>query len=186
MRKVIAAEFVTLDGQVAGLNGEMDWGPIEIDPEDLTPEWDTILLGRNTYELWRTYWPDTPPGHNPQADFINRAPKIVFWRTLDAAPWGKWPDLRLVKEHIPEVIHELKQERGGNLAILGSASLVRSLADQGLIDEYLLVVFPVILGAGKPLFTGIEKRHTLELVEAKSSDGGIVTLRYRPAARPAA
>lgn len=183
MRKVIAAEFVTLDGYIAGPNGEMDWGPVDLDPNDLKPEWDTILLGRVTYQLWLNIWPETPPEANPQADFINNAPKVVFSRTLGSAPWGRWKNARLVKDNVPEMIAELKHQPGGNMAILGSATLVQSFAALGLIDEYLLLVFPVIIGGGKPLFSHRTGRQKVELVEAKSIRGGIVVLRYRPAAQ---
>ncbi len=183
MRKVIAAEFVSLDGYVAGPDGEMNWGPASIDPDDLKPEWDTILLGRVTYQLWLNFWPTTPLGTNPQADFINKAPKVVFSRTLTTAPWGKWNSAQVVKERIPEAIQKLRLEQGGNMAILESANLVQSFVNLGLIDEYLLMVFPVIMGVGKPLFTGIAQRRNLKLVEATTTRGGIVTLRYQPGNR---
>ncbi len=181
MRKVIAAEFVSLDCFIAGTNGEMDCEPTAIDPSDLERRWDTILLGRVTYQLWLNFWPAAPKGENPQADFVNGAPKVVFSRTLETAPWGKWKSARLVKEGIPETIREMKEQPGRDMAILGSARLVQSFANLDLIDEYLLMVFPLLLGRGKPLFTDTDRRHSLKLIETAALEGGMVTLRYATA-----
>src|SRR6266700_3772146 len=104
--------------------------------------------------------------------------KIVFSRTLDSVEWN---NSRLVKEVVPEDIEKLKQEPGRDMLIYGSASLVRTLTNLGLIDEYQILVHPVILGSGKPLFQDIKDRVKLKLVNTKTHPSGVVVLSYQPA-----
>src|SRR5205823_7675075 len=103
--------------------------------------------------------------------------KIVFSKTL---PTVEWNNSRLVKEVIPEDIEQLKHEPGRDMLIYGSASLVRTLTNLGLIDEYQLLVHPVILGSGKPLFQDIKHKMKLKLVQTKTHPSGVVVLSYQP------
>ncbi len=183
MRKIIVSNYITLDGFFAGPNGEIDWFVWDDEMAkysiNLMNTVGTILLGRMTYQLFADYWP-TPSAaeENPLiAPLMNDLPKIVFSRTLESVAWN---NSRLIKENIAEEISKLKQQPGKDMVILGSGSIVSTLARLGLIDEYRLIVNPVILGNGKPLFKGINDRLNLKLLGTKAFSGGNVMLCYQP------
>jgi len=188
MRKIITTTWITLDGFIAGPNGEMDW--VIVDEEmgkyegDIVSAADTLLLGRVTYQSFAGSWPYVPDNPNAQpeekeyARKLNAMRKIVFSRTLSSVEWN---NSSLVGEVIPEEIVKLKQEPGRDMLIYGSASLIRTLTNHGLIDEYQLLVHPVVLGSGKPLFLDIMDRHKLQLVGTKTFPSGVVGLYYQPA-----
>jgi dihydrofolate reductase len=121
--------------------------------------------------------PDALEGEKEYARRLNAMRKIVFSRTL---PGVEWNNSSLVKEVLPEEIAKLKQEPGGDMLIYGSASIVRTLTNHGLIDEYQLLVHPVILGSGKPLFQDIKERRRLKLVKTKTFPSGVIGLYYQP------
>lgn len=183
MRNIIVFENVTLDGFMAGPNGELDWAirDDEItqyakDGQDLT---DTFLFGRVTYEMMASFWP-TPAGKsaNPVfAEFLNNTPKIVFSTTLKKADWH---NTEVIKELTKDEILKLKQQPGKNMMIFGSGTIVNQLTKLGLIDEYQLMVNPVVLGKGKPLFKDITGKINLKLVKTKTFKSGIVLLQYQP------
>jgi dihydrofolate reductase len=190
MRKIIAATYVTLDGLIVGLNEDMSWVSNNPDEEmkqveiiDGNSTVDTFLLGRVTYELWSGYWPNQNGDVNPNAEHINRTPKIVFSKTLEIAPWGKWDNARVVKDNITEEIQNLKHQSGKDMMIWGSASIVQTFTNLGLIDEYRLLVCPIILGRGKLLFKNINDRVNLKLVNSKTYKNGVVSLYYQPVNR---
>ena len=108
---------------------------------------------------------------------MNELSKIVFSRTLDNA---EWTNTRLVKENIAEEISKLKQQPGKNMVIFGSGTIVSEFAQRGLIDLYRLIVNPVILGKGKPLFKGLNDKLKLKLLNAKALGNGNVILEYEP------
>ena len=187
LKKIITTTWVTLDGYIAGPKGEMDW--VMVDEEmgtyeyDIASAADTLLLGRVTYESFAGSWPYVPDnpnaseGEKEYARKLNAMRKIVFSRTL---PGVEWNNSSLVKEVLPEEIAQLKQEPGHDMLIYGSASIVRTLTNHGLIDEYQLLVHPVILGGGKPLFQDIRERRKLKLVNTKTFPSGVVGLYYQP------
>ncbi len=184
MRKVIASPFVTLDGFMAGPHGEIDWNEPYFDEEmgnyigEQFATMDTILLGRVTYQMFAGYWPTQGVKDDPVfAEKMNTLLKVVFSRTLEKVEWN---NSKLVKDNIVEEIRSLKQQPGKNLVIDGSAGLIHSLTNLGLIDEYRLRVHPVILGSGVPLFKDIKGRMTLKLVETKPFRSGVVILHYQP------
>lgn len=154
MRKILAHEMVTIDGYFAGPSGDLDWFVWDDVLRDVSIELlkrvDTLLFGRVTYEMMAGYWPTAPEEDPAIKEAMNNLPKIVFSRTLKKADWN---NTRLTRELVPDEIRKMKQQPGRDMVIYGSGSLVSSLARQGLIDEYSLVVNPVVLGAGKPLFT---------------------------------
>jgi dihydrofolate reductase len=187
MRKIIVTMWVTLDGFIAGSNGEMNW--IMVDQamgqyeDDLVSSADTLILGRVTYQSFAGSWPHVPEnpsvseGEKEYARKLNSMRKIVFSKSLEKAEWN---NSQLVKEVIPEEIAKMKQEPGKDILIYGSASIVQTFTNLGLIDEYQLLVHPVVLGSGKPLFKGIAKPVHLKLLETKSFQSGVVGLYYAP------
>ena len=140
---------------------------------------DTILLGADTYRMFIGYWPEQTTETELIADALNSTPKVVFSSTLESAPWGRWDDARIVRGDASEEVRRLRQEEAGDMVVWGSLSVVRSLMDDGLVDEFHLWTCPIVLGSGKRLFPeGIDKM-PLELLEAKSRDG-VASLRFRP------
>jgi dihydrofolate reductase len=188
MRKIITTTWVTLDGFIAGSNGEMDWiGEIYDDAmstyeNDLVGSADTLLLGRVTYQSFAGSWPHVPDNPNASEDEkayarqLNAMRKLVFSRTLESVEWN---NSTLLKEVVTEDIEKLKQEPGRDMVIYGSASLVQTLTNLGLIDEYQILVHPVILGSGKPLFQNIKDQVKLKLVDTKTHPSGVVILYYQ-------
>jgi dihydrofolate reductase len=186
MRKVIVSEMVSLDGFFAGPNGEIDWHVVD---EEFN-EWaiaqlnamDALLFGRVTYQGMASYWP-TPAAieDDPEvADKMNTLPKIVFSKTLDKVEWGKWNNARLVTDDLGAEISKLKQQPGKDMVIFGSGSIVSALTQLGLIDEYRILVAPVVLGSGVPLFKGIAKPFKLNLLRTKTLKTGVVLMYYEP------
>ena len=183
MRKIIAVEFMTLDGFVSGPGREMDWVEKTYTDEiaqalgEGQKAVDTFLLGRVTYQGLVSYWPEKTREEEPfLADHINPKPKLVFSKTLESAPWGTYHNASVVKEHVLEEVHQLKQQTGLDMMIIGSASLIQSFAKAGLMDEYVLYVHPVFVGSGVPLF---KEQVTLKLVETKTFRNGVVRLTYQ-------
>jgi dihydrofolate reductase len=187
MRKVILSNLVTLDGFFAGPNGELDWHIVNEEfngyANDLLSKVDALLFGRVTYQLMADYWPaaatnpSTPKSDLEIADKMNNLPKIVFSKTLQEV---KWNNSRLVKENIAEEISKMKQQPGKDMVIFGSGSIVTTFMQLGLIDEYRIIVNPVVLGNGKPLFKGIKDKQNLKLLKTRVLSSGVVILYYQP------
>jgi dihydrofolate reductase len=182
LRRLIASEMVTVDGFFAGPNGELDWfvQSEELDKFalDLLDSVDTILYGRATYQMMAGYWPQASGSF---ADRTNRLPKLVFSATLDETPWGDWDNARPLKGALAEEVAKLKNEPGTDMVIYGSGRVVQALTRLGAIDEYRLVLNPVVLGAGRPLFDGLAERRNLKLSESVSWPCGCVALTYQAA-----
>ncbi len=187
MRKVILQEFLTIDGFAAGPNGELDFfdsfaGDKELD-EDLLrfiDTVDTILLGGATYRMFVEFWP-TPASENELvADKLNATPKLVFSRTLDRAPWGKWEEATVISSSAAEEITRLKRQPGKNMVLWGSMRLAQSLMKEGVIDEYQLRVCPILLGNGRRLFPEHMSTPEMKTLETKTYGSGLVLLRYQP------
>ena len=190
MRNVILQEFVSLDGLAADQNSSVDFIPGATAGDqsfgqrqmNFIASLDAILLGRVTYQMFAGFWPNVTSGEDkPFADRLNSIPKIVFSRTLDSAPWGKFEPARIVKNDAAQEIAKLKRASGKNMVIWGSISLGQSLLQAGCIDEIQLVLCPVVLGSGRTLFEGKVDPLQMKLVKAKSFDRGTVLLEYRTA-----
>jgi dihydrofolate reductase len=178
MRNVIVSNLVSLDSFFEGPNHELDWFSIDEEFLDysrgLLRSVDTILFGRVTYQYMASYWPSAPRDEN--ADKMNSLHKIVFSRSLRTVEWSN------SKLHVGDAVEEvarLKQMPGRDMVILGSALLASSLLQAGLIDEYRVVLNPVLLGAGVPLFRNIEQRIKLKLSRTQSFISGVVVLYYQ-------
>ena len=181
MRKVIAVEMVSLDGVMESpedwafsySNDEME----EANAAGMAAS-DAMLLGRVTYEGLAAFWPHQPGG-TPMVDYINAVPKFVVSGTLEEPL--EWNNSTLIKGDVAEGIADLKRQPGKDITIIGSGALVRSLLRDGLLDEFRLMIYPVVLGSGKRLFEGEGGRRALELVDSKTFGTGVLYLTYRPA-----
>jgi len=185
MRKVVLFMHTSLDGFVAGSNGEMDW--INVD-EDIfeyagkqTDQADTALYGRVTYQMMDSYWPtagDQPTAskHDKQhSSWYNKVAKVVLSRTMEGA---NLPNVRIINNNLSEEITRLKQATGKDILIFGSPSAAHSLMAENLIDDYWLFINPVLLGYGIPLFKGISDKTKLKLVTSNAFSSGVIGLQY--------
>jgi dihydrofolate reductase len=185
MRKAILQEFVTLQGFATGAKNSVDFVPATTKDDRsfgreqlaLMEDVDTILLGRVTYQMFSEYWPNTKGDEKAFGDRMSATPRIVFSRTLDRAPWGKWPECRIVKTDPVQEVDALKRAPGKNIVMWGSISVAQQLMKSGLVDEYRLVVCPVVLGSGRPLFADNVDLN-MSLSAAKTMDRGAVYLTY--------
>ncbi len=175
--------MVTLDGFFEGPDHDISWHQVDAEFNDFAiaqlDEVDTLLFGRVTYQGMASYWttPDAIKDDPIVAGLMNRIPKIVFSRTLGKADWS---NTRLVKDHIGEEIAKLKQQPGQALALFGSAILMSTLMQLDLIDEHRIMVNPVILGSGYPLFKRTKDKLNLKLVKTRTFGNGNVLLCYEP------
>ena len=182
MRKVIASEFVSLDGVMESpeewhfpyFNDEMG---TEIGAAMATA--DAMLLGRVTYQEFASYWPYQNSADQPYTDYLNSTPKFVVSSSLEEPL--EWQNSTLIKGNVAEEITELTRLPGKDITIIGSAALVQSLLAAGLLDELRLMVHPLVLGGGKRLFEDGGDQKALELLDSKTFDTGVLYLTYRPA-----
>jgi dihydrofolate reductase len=185
MKKVVLAMHVSLDGFVAGPNGEMDW--IKLDDHlfdhvgTLTEDADTALYGRKTFELMESYWPTADKSPNASRHTINHAAwyrkslKLVVSNTLENAG----DNTRVVSGDITQQMLAEKQKGDKKILMLGSPSTAHHFTRDGLIDEYVLMVNPVVIGAGIPLFKDPGQRIGLTLINSKKFDVGVMALHYQ-------
>ncbi len=178
MSKVIVSEFVTLDGVMEAPN---EWsfpywndeiGKFKLD--ELLAS-DALLLGRVTYQGFAAAWPSRTD-ESGFADRMNSLPKFVVSQTLEKVAWN---NSKLIKENVAEEIFKLKQPPGQDILLGGSGVLIQTLMQHNLVDAYRLLVYPVVLGKGKPLFRE-GSNATLKVVEAKTFSSGVVLLVYEP------
>jgi dihydrofolate reductase len=184
MRKVIMFNLITLDGFFEGAN-KWDIGWHRVDEEfnefsiDQLKSADGLVFGRVTYQGMATYWssPDAIQNDPVVAGLMNSIPKYVFSKTLDK---GEWNNSRLLKEDAIQELIKLKNQPGKDLFIFGSANLASTFTRNGLIDEYRLMVNPVVLGKGGLLFNGHDGILKFNLVSLKSFLNGNILLYYQP------
>jgi dihydrofolate reductase len=184
MRKLSVFNFVSLDGCFEGpVQGDISWHRHDDEGRAFTAEklaqGNMLLFGRITYDIMSSYWP-TEDGRRNEPDVaegMNSAEKIVFSRTMENASWS---NTTVMKDDIVDRVREMKRSEGKNMSILGSGSIVTLFAQHGLIDEYQIMVDPVVLGNGRRIFDGIGKRLSLTLIDTKVFRSGSVLLRYKP------
>jgi len=186
MPKLVVYNSVSLDGYFTDTHGDMSWA------HKRDPEWQAfvsenasgggqLLFGRVTYDLMASFWP-TPLAaqSNPiVVERMNNMPKFVFSTTLDKASWN---NTTLLKGDLPTQVRRLKRQPGPNIVVMGSGSIVAQLAVAGLVDEYQLVLNPLVVGDGRTLFEGVKKKLPMKLARSRAFGNGNVVLFYEPAA----
>jgi dihydrofolate reductase len=185
MRKLISFMHISLDGFVAGPNGEMNW--IKVDEEifdyvgERISETDTALYGRVTYEMMQNYWPaagDEPGASKHDIEhskWYNKAHKLVLSKTMKGAGLT---NTTIISDNLSNEINEIKQGVGSEILVFGSPTATHSLIQQNLIDGYWLFVNPIILGQGIPLFIDIKDKIKLKLLTTHQFTSGVTELNY--------
>lgn len=183
MRKIILFNLTSLDGYFEGVNADISWHNVDQEFNEFAiaqlKTADTLLFGRKTYELMEGYWP-TQEGikDNPAiAALMDSFDKIVFSKTLEKTIWN---NTKLIKENLSQEVKKLKSIPGRDVFIFGSADLSSTLIDHNLIDEFRVMINPVILGNGTPLFKNINQNINLQLLKTKVFGNGNVLLNYIP------
>lgn len=190
MRKLHMKMSMSIDGFVAGSNGENDWifktGDKESKAWAVAQSWDAglIIMGRKSFEMMAPYWPTSTDAFAPS---MNEIPKAVFtkkgFKGIDpghhpSPAAASWANARVFDGDLAEEIRELKAAQGKPIAAIGGAEFMRNLIGTGLVDEFRLVIHPVVLGAGLPIFAGLAKPLYLKLVDVKVFPGGTIVHVY--------
>jgi dihydrofolate reductase len=187
MRRLTVFNSVTLDGYFTGPNGDLGWAH-----ENADAEWNAftaenasggggeLLFGRITYEMMASFWP-TPAARQSMPEVaagMNAMPKVVFSRTLDNATWS---NTRLIREDPASAVRRMKRESGPDMLIFGSGTIVSQLTQAGLIDEFQIVLNPIVLGAGRTMFEGLTTPLRLKRTKSRAFGNGNMVLSYEPA-----
>ena len=190
MRKLIMKMSVSIDGFVAGPNGEKDWAFKYITPDSKswtvahTSEAGMVIMGRKTFEVISSYWPTSTDAFAP---LMNEIPKALFTQkgykglsvgNKPTAAEASWANTRILDGDLADEVNKLKSENGKPILAIGGAGFMRNLIATGLVDEYYLVTHPVVLGAGLPIFDGLAKPMDLKLEDVKTFSGGIMVRIY--------
>ena len=184
MRKLFAFNMVTLDGYFEGSNHELDWHNVDEEFNEFAinqlSEIGTLLFGRKTYQMMASYWasPMAMEDDPIVAGMMNSMKKMVASKTLSEADWS---NSKVISNNLADEISALKKQSGKDIAIFGSADLMSSLIDQNLVDDYRIIINPVILGSGRTLFQDLKSRINLRLVETRTFKSGNILLIYQPA-----
>ena len=187
MRSLIVFNHVSLDGYFVDKKGDMRWAHKQ------DPEWNefvagnargggVLLFGRVTYEMMASYWPTPMAAQNSPAvaEHMNNLQKVVFSRTLEKASWN---NTKLVKGDLATEVRKMKQDSSEGLVIMGSGTIVSQLAQEGLIDEFQIVVCPIVIGSGRTLFEGVTEKQNLKLTKSRTFGNGNVYTCYQPAGK---
>lgn len=184
MRKVVVYNRITLDGFFAGEGGSIDWFIHDPAVDQAAHELmhpDTLVFGRVTYQQFEAFWPhvaadpDVPAQMRAIGAELDQLQKVVFSRSLTEVTWQ---NSTLVAGDVAQQVTKLAREDGADIAVFGSGTIVRALARDGLVDEYLLILTPALLGSGQLLFEDIDEAD-LELLAVRSFDSGNVLLHYQ-------
>lgn len=187
MRKLKLQVQITIDGFVAGPNGELDWMNFDADDKsmdrvnELTDSSDTILLGRKMTDEFINYWSNVLENpESPEYSFAKKMidiPKVVFSKTVTES---RWINTTVVGGDLTEEVEKLKNSDGKDILVYGGASFVSSLIKNNLIDEYHLFVNPIAIGKGMSIFGDSEERLKLQLIKSEAFSNGEVELCYAP------
>ena len=195
MRKVIVNEFLSLDGGAqapGGAEEDTDGGfanggwHMQYMEDEPTQQWvlksideaGGFLLGRRTYEIFAAFWPNAPEEEQVVAEPLNSKPKYVVSATLAGSL--EWENSTLLEGEIPDAVAALKQEDGGDLHVIGSTQLVRTLIEHGLVDELRLMIDPVAVGGGKRIFPDDGELRSWRLVDGRITTLGAILATYAP------
>ena len=186
MRRLAVFNSVSLDGYFVDMKGDMSWAH----SGNNDAEWNAfvsgnasgggeLLFGRITYELMASYWPTPAAMENDPvvAKGMNGLPKVVFSRTMEKASWN---NTKVVKGDLAAELRKMKKAPGKDMVIMGSGSIVSQIAQEGLIDEYQIVLIPIVLGKGRTMFEGVTKRLGMKLTSSRAFGNGNVFLCYEP------
>jgi len=182
MRTLSAFNFITLNGFLSSIDDDISWHKHGEEENQYASEslksGNILLFGRRTYEMMAGYWPTPMAMQNDPtvAGGMNNAEKIVFSKTLKTA---SWKNTKILAEGIAEKVSKLKQTTGNNLTLLGSGSIVSHFAEHGLIDEFQIMIDPVAIGEGIPIFKGIKHPLDLKLTNMRTFKSGVVLLSYK-------
>ena len=186
MRKLKLQVVMSVDGYIAGLNGEMDWMVGNWDDKlkeylkEITEPVDSIVLGRKLAEVFIPSWTaalNNPKGAEEGAKKMVETPKIVFSKTLTKS---EWDNTILAKGDLVDEITKLKKQNGGDIIVYGGSGFVSALIKHGLIDELHLLINPTAIGNGMPIFKELDTRQNFNLIKAIPFECGIVVLYYEP------
>lgn len=183
MKKLSAFNFITLNGFLHDQDGDISWHRHGAEENQYAAEslrsGNSLLFGRKTYDLMASYWPTPMARQNDPivAEGMNNADKIVISTTLKKA---EWKNTKIISADVVEELKRLKELPGNNITLLGSGSILTLLAENDLVDEYQIMIDPVAIGAGTPIFHGIKKSLNLKLTHVKTFKSGVVLLSYKP------
>jgi len=196
VRKIIVNEFMSLDGVVQApgaadedTSGGFRHGGWHMEYMDDVSQRRVLagiveaggfLLGRGTYEIFAAYWPNAPEEEQVIAEPLNSKPKWVVSRTLDGELG--WQNATVLEGDLPQAVVALKREEGGDINVIGSPELARSLLEEGLVDEFRLMIDPVVLGGGKRIFADDRTLQSLRLIDSEVTSTGAILATYAPAA----
>ena len=195
--RIVISDFISLDGVVQAPGGREEdtdggfkhggWSMKYFDPEAMGPvlgevmdKTEALLFGRRTWQVMASAWPDR--AGDPFADRMNEIPKYVVSRTLNEGDLDWTNTTLLPADDAISAVRDLRAKTGGDIQVMGSASLATQLIENDLVDEYRLMIEPIVLGGGKRLFPADGQARPLELVETKTSSTGVHICTYRPAA----
>lgn len=185
MRKIISFMHMSLDGFVAGPNGELNWVKVDEEIFDFVGrrihKGDTALYGRTTYQMMESYWPAA--GRSPKATkheiehskWYNRIHKVVLSTTLKGTELA---NTQIISSNLRDRINDLKKQEGEDILVFGSPTATHALIQEGLIDGYWIFLNPTVLGQGIPLFTGIKEKIKLKLLTTHVFSSGVTELNY--------
>lgn len=179
--------MVSLDGYIEGENQDLSWHHVDEEFNDFASsqlqEADTIIMGRKTYQLMESFWPSKQGLEEDPvvAQLMNNTPKLVFSKTLDKVVETKhWKNITLIKNNIVEKIKKIKEKSGKDLIVLGSNNFCVTLLENGLLDELRIMINPVVINKGTPLFIGLNKKINLKLTKTREFKNGNILLYYSP------